>query len=596
MDDYHSMDSWIEWLDQHQDAFERVEDPTLREAVAVSMTWAIMHRQPDHPHILKWVKETERILGEGFHPQIRLRAGTVAMFFHFLSGDQAACDVLLHRIHALADALREPMAILTSYWAETLVLFWTQAVPGHCREVVERGLALGERYGIHFYDYWFHGLDVVLDISAGKLERARGGLESLAPTVCGHHAQALYQLVISWLDFARGDLSAAAAHAELSVREAASCGQIFIQGLTRVLLADLKLEMGCLEEAQVQSGLAEALVRRVPNPILEIPFHLGAARQALAGFPGEPGPALEHVRRAMALEREYGGTHYHQLWGKPAWTTVVCLTALEHGIETAFALRTIRRHGLRPTAPPVHCQAWPWEIRITTLGQFSIQRNDQLLVFPVKVPWKVLLMLKALIAGGPGGVTEARIADGLWPDIDGDTARKSLDTTLHRLRQLLGLDGIITLRDGWLSLDPYRCWVDAHAFELLLASSPASQSAIDLYRGEFLGDLDQIWAVAYRERLRDGYVRGVLAQGHQCEIRSDFSGAIEWYEKGLEAAPQAELLYRRSMVCHRANGSRTEALRVFERCCMMLKATLDIDPSRETLHLASTLREAQPGR
>jgi hypothetical protein len=53
------------------------------------------------------------------------------MFFHFLSGDQAACDVLLHRIHALADALREPMAILTSYWAETLVLFWTQAVPGH---------------------------------------------------------------------------------------------------------------------------------------------------------------------------------------------------------------------------------------------------------------------------------------------------------------------------------------------------------------------------------------------------------------------------------------------------------------------------------
>jgi hypothetical protein len=86
MDDYHSMDSWIEWLDQHQDAFERVEDPTLREAVAVSMTWAIMHRQPDHPHILKWVKETERILGEGFHPQIRLRAGTVAHVLPFPIG------------------------------------------------------------------------------------------------------------------------------------------------------------------------------------------------------------------------------------------------------------------------------------------------------------------------------------------------------------------------------------------------------------------------------------------------------------------------------------------------------------------------------
>jgi DNA-binding SARP family transcriptional activator len=268
----------------------------------------------------------------------------------------------------------------------------------------------------------------------------------------------------------------------------------------------------------------------------------------------------------------------------------LCATALEHGIETAFVQRMIRAQGILPPNPAGPCPDWPWEIRITTLGRFAIERDGQPLPFPGKAPWKVLLMLKALIAAGPHGIEDDRLADCLWPEADGDTARLSLDTTLHRLRQLLGPDGLVTLRNGRLALDGRRCWVDAHAFELRVESSATRQAAVSEYQGDFLAGLDAPWAEGYRERLRGRFVKAVLALGKQCENGSDFNGAIAWYERGLAEDPLAESLYRQVMICHRANGSAAEGLRSFERCRKVLRDRLDSAPSPETAALGSALR------
>ena len=51
-------------------------------------------------------------------------------------------------------------------------------------------------------------------------------------------------------------------------------------------------------------------------------------------------------------------------------------------------------------------------------------------------------------------------ADAMWPRIDSDYAQRSLTTTLHRLRKLLGDDSAITLQSGMLSLDASRFWLD----------------------------------------------------------------------------------------------------------------------------------------
>jgi DNA-binding SARP family transcriptional activator len=409
--------------------------------------------------------------------------------------------------------------------------------------------------------------------------------------VRGHDARGFFHFVSGGVAYAGGNLSVALAQAELSLQEAIASGRLSNQVLARLLLADLLFDLGRSEDARTQTRLVEELIGRVNWPMLEFWFHLGAACHALLDPQSGLGPALGHLRRAMVLGREYGFENHRTHWRKPAWTTLLCTTALEQGIETEFAQRMIRSQDLRPARPPVHCPDWPWEIRVVTLGRFAIHRNGRQLVFPAKAPKKVLLMLKALIAAGSGGIGEDKLSDWLWPDANGDTARQTFDTTLYRLRQLLGLKGIITLREGRLALDPYRCWVDVHACEQLLESGDASPFAISLYQGEFLEGLDASWAQRYRERLREKFVKAVLAQGKRCENDSDFTGAVAWYERGLEADPLAESLYRRILICHRANGAMAEGLRIYERCCKMFKAHLNVAPSQETVRLVATLRD-----
>ena len=466
-DDYSSLDVWIQWLDQHVSRFEALSEASLVEPVSVSMAWALEYRQPDHPAIRSWMIRTERILREGSHPQIRLRAGTAAFMFHYWSGEHVACEALSSTILQLAHALREPMAIITSYWAELGMLTWNRVTRGRSQELIRSGLAMGERYGVHFCDFMFHGQAVVLALWEGDLEAARTALNAMEKTSQGHNSQSFYHYLAGWAAFSAGDLPAATAHAELGVERAVASGMPSSEVMNRIALADLLFETGQREEAQLQSRLAGKLVPRVHSPIIAMMHGQGVARRGLVVSSGDA-HALEHLRRALALGREYG--FVNRLWWVPAWTTQLCMAALEHGIEPESARQLIQLHDLRPETPPIGLKAWPWRIRITTLGSFSILRDGKELVFPTKAPRKVLLLLKAIIAGGRRGAVEDKLADWLWPDSDGDASRSALATALHRLRQLLSVEGCLLAKDGRLLLDPHRCYVDAHAFELLAES------------------------------------------------------------------------------------------------------------------------------
>ncbi len=54
-----------------------------------------------------------------------------------------------------------------------------------------------------------------------------------------------------------------------------------------------------------------------------------------------------------------------------------------------------------------------------------------------------------------------------WPDTDGDRAVQNLNTTLHRLRKLLGSDKAVVLSNGQLHSDSRFCWIDARHFAWL---------------------------------------------------------------------------------------------------------------------------------
>jgi DNA-binding SARP family transcriptional activator len=122
-------------------------------------------------------------------------------------------------------------------------------------------------------------------------------------------------------------------------------------------------------------------------------------------------------------------------------------------------------------------------------------------------------LLKCLVAQGARTIPETRLADALWPDLDGDEALNSLAINVHRLRRLLGHSEAIVYQGRSIGLNPQCVWCDVAAFERRLEASAAAKgagerdalwtSALALYRGDLLPDEESApWVIPIRERLR----------------------------------------------------------------------------------------------
>jgi DNA-binding SARP family transcriptional activator len=271
----------------------------------------------------------------------------------------------------------------------------------------------------------------------------------------------------------------------------------------------------------------------------------------------------------------------------------MCGEALSAGIEPDYVRSLIRRFGLRSPSPEQ--EAWPWPLKIYTLGRFEILREAHMLAFLHKAPRKQLLVLKALLAFGGRDVPARRITDAIWPDEDGDASWRALGVNLARLRTLLGSQDAITVSDERISLNPDRCWWDARAFERLCGEDSAGLRDADLlalYRGPFLsGDSDQPWTVPLRERLRTRFVRYLQRRAARLEAEGAWAGAAELYLRGIETEDLAEDLYQGLMRCYRELGRPAEGLAVYRRLRQTLSVVLGIAPTAQSEALYRSLAE-----
>jgi ATP/maltotriose-dependent transcriptional regulator MalT/DNA-binding SARP family transcriptional activator len=305
--------------------------------------------------------------------------------------------------------------------------------------------------------------------------------------------------------------------------------------------------------------------------------------------------ALGHLREGMRLAREA-----RCVAGRPFLTVAlfaeVAELALAHGIEAEHTQEIVKKLKLRPRSPAI--EAWPWPLAIRTLGRFELARDGAPLEVRGKAQKKPLELLKALVALGAEGVQSSRLAALLWPDADGDAAKASFDTTLWRLRKLLGLDTALVLAEGKLSLDRRQCWVDVWAFErsaraaevCVEADDCAPEEAmrlgralLDAYPGHFLaGEEDARWAIELRDRLRARLLRAVLGLGHRLQAAKRWDDGIALYDRAVQLDNLAEGLYQGLMVCHRERGEPAAALQAYRRCRELFSVVLGLAPSAET--------------
>ena len=312
-------------------------------------------------------------------------------------------------------------------------------------------------------DYVFLGHGAALSLSSGKMERAAEFLDRMQPCLNGMRTweKAFYHFLKTWESILLGDTNTASVHSEFSLKYSSDVGMPHTEAMCLLAKSYIMFETGHKKTSEDFLEKARMIGEHTKNKITEFMCLLGETYKALDH--ADEKSALEYLKKAMILGREQGYFNTY-LWTPPAMT-VLCIKALDAGIEVEYVRNLISKRNLVPESPPVECEKWPWRLRIFTLGRFDIMKDDQLLFFEGKVRHKPLTMLKALIALGGREVTEENLTDILWPDADGDAAHSAFTTTLSRLRQLLGFEQSIRFAEGKAVLDPRYCWVDVWAFE-----------------------------------------------------------------------------------------------------------------------------------
>jgi ATP/maltotriose-dependent transcriptional regulator MalT/DNA-binding SARP family transcriptional activator len=579
------------WLD----AAERIigaqvafPSPAAELRFCASVLIALTHCRPASPLALVLTERALALLALDPTANEALAAGSQVLQSLALAGDLRRSAVLAGVLEPLAGRPEvTPLARFALQLGLTLYGHYAHDLPRALRANLEAQRIVRE-HGFVFADAITRLFEVWTRADGGDFAAASALLEGIEPLLARARPNevALGQFLRSWFALWRGDPRAALDYAARAVATIQGCETYGPSEFCHGALALAALESGDAKRALAAVDRMRAWVDGVEHGAVRVFARLVEADVLLrTGHEAEGRGAL---REALATGRHDDSASTGLLL--PALLSRLCAEALESGIESEFALRLVRARGLRP--PSLDIAAWPWPVRILTLGRFEVTVDGQVVRFTRKAQRRVLDLLKTLVALGAEGVSREAVAAALWPDSEGDAARDAFEVTLHRLRKLLGRDDAILLEHGMLRVNPELAWVDVLAFERLANEAngdraplnlDAATRALALYRGQFLHNEDDApWLLPARERLRSRFVRLAARAAHHHEHAGALARAAEICAAALEVEPLAEELYRRLMACLAAQGRHAEALDAYRRCRQMLSVVLGIAPSRET--------------
>lgn len=217
---------------------------------------------------------------------------------------------------------------------------------------------------------------------------------------------------------------------------------------------------------------------------------------------------------------------------------------------------------------------------------------------PLPIPHSCHSLLGYLITHRRRPVFRRELAETLWPDHDGNHARRCLSTALWRVKKatngstsLLAFPSAEEVSFAWNA----SRWVDSIALELrlqpLLRLNPASltseqlgrlQRGVHLYRGDYLIGTDDEWAWVERQRLRNMYFDGLYHLTLAYTALCDWTRVLEWGRRLSEEEPLREDVQRLLMRAYVSTGNRAKAVAQYRQCRRILQTELAVEPMAET--------------
>ncbi len=606
-DDFRPLDRWIAWLDERGGKDASFPSAEIALIVAAGMTAALTWRNPVHPDTQQWAENAVSLSKNSSNIEASTRAYTNSAVYFIWMGAFTECGMLISEMKKMiASQPVSPLRSLVLKHTEAMFYNTSAEYRQQAFRSVSEGLEEAQKTGVHVVNPLFYNQGVVSSLNEGNSGRAEEFLLKLEKTLRSesrtHVSHHFY--LSAWHALYVGKMSQAVLLAKKGLELVLETGVPVSEVLVRLVLSHALHEAGNEDEANRELAATKQAVNQTGSSYFE--YLYGLAEAYFEFVRENEHAALESLRKAMTLGRQKGFTTLLYFW-RPAVMSRLCGKALEAGIEIGYVQSLIRKLNLVPDEQSTEIDSWPWPLKIFTLGRFGVVRDEKVLQYPVRAPRVPLALLKAIVAFGAGGVKEEQLVDALWPETDGDTAHQTFKTTLHRLRQLVGDERAVHVREGRVTLNPQFCWVDAFAFEhfleraghllgenqkgdSLIKGERFAEKALSLYKGPFLGEeANESWIIAYQERLRSKFIRAVSKLGNHFERIGQWDRAVECYQKGVEADELAEEFYQRLMISYLSLGRKAEAMAIYNRCRKILQNALGIDPSPGTKALYETI-------
>lgn len=595
------LDYWINEFKNLREKFPKIPSLDIEARVVYTIFGALIWRQPDKPEIRKWCSRAEGMLEKAIEPSLKLLTGSlVAQYYLWWRGNL----IKIRSFKNILDATSKQVN------ASTLSQLMWKVMEGSylllnnevekSQKTLSDGLLLASETGVYHTNFLLYSQIILASLTGFDTKRAKEILEQMESNL--HDAESFdyshYAYLYSWYALAEGDLKGGVSE---KLYKAERIGGSNYQIFGKLTLAMALVQYGDLLRAEALMEKVRIWGQDVDNDYIEVQYQMLKAYIAL--YRNEYKSSLEPLNEALVLAKQKDYVAIPWIGFLPDVLTKLYTQALINNIETDYVCMLIRKRNLRPSVDQIIPDKWPFPIKIYTLGRFNLLIDDEPISAGRKAPKKMLELLKAIVAFGGKDVSNEKLTQLLWPNLEGDAGYNTFTTTLHRLRKYLGHDAIL-YSDGRVKLDPKVCWVDIWNIErqlngiLALEKKDLDEQGLQIlnkvlkhYQGPFLySEEETSFSLSMRERLHQKLISAINKVGQQLEQDLQHAEALLLYQRVLDIDDVHEGFYKGIMRCCIILGKPSDGMSAYQRCRTTLHKKLGVSPSSETEQIRNQLQ------
>jgi two-component SAPR family response regulator len=266
-------------------------------------------------------------------------------------------------------------------------------------------------------------------------------------------------------------------------------------------------------------------------------------------------------------------------------------------IKRAKELQTGYQYLISKGEPEEECP--DLTLQVSSLGSGEIRVNTEIIP---NAAWKSA-RTKALFYFilDRGKVKRDEIAIEFWPDFSNAKVNSNFHATLWRVRNALGSKYIISFDGNYYSINPQvELFYDVTEYEEILSmlDNPAltnyerrnlCQQAFDMYRGDFLVEIDMPWFDMRRNELRHKNLELTIRFAELEVTQGYFDEARKLYEYAVSMDPYQDQLHLELMKCLVNLKSPAAAKAHYKNYAQILEEELGVEPLDELQEFYNSL-------